>query len=96
MKQVSDFRRSLAVVAGAIARAKGVCEMPDCSIPLFTKDDGRKFLEVHHVIPLAEDGEDTMKNAAALCPMCHREMHFGSARMTKRLILKKTIESKEP
>lgn len=95
-KTVSDFKRNLAVVAGAIARAGGTCEMPNCSTTLFKRDDGRNFLEVHHIVPLGEDGDDTLINAAALCPMCHRELHFGADRMIKRNILLDAIVAKEP
>ena len=35
------------------------------------------YLEVHHKKPLAQGGEDTVKNAEALCPNCHRKAHFG-------------------
>ena len=34
-------------------------------------------LEVHHTKPLAEGGEDTVNNAEALCPNCHKEAHYG-------------------
>lgn len=43
----------------------------------FRRLDGEIFLEVHHIIPLSEGGEDTVANAEALCPNCHREKHFG-------------------
>jgi len=35
------------------------------------------YLEVHHVVPLAKDGSDTPENTVAICPACHRELHFG-------------------
>jgi 5-methylcytosine-specific restriction protein A len=28
-------------------------------------------------VMLAEGGEDTVENALALCPNCHRRLHFG-------------------
>jgi len=28
-------------------------------------------------VPLSEGGEDTLENAIALCPNCHRKMHYG-------------------
>jgi len=34
-------------------------------------------LEVHHKVPLAEGGDDTVENAIALCPNCHRHAHYG-------------------
>jgi len=38
---------------------------------------GMPYLEVHHWTPLAEGGLDTIENAAALCPNCHKQAHFG-------------------
>ena len=32
-------------------------------------------MEVHHIKQLAKGGEDTLRNAVALCPNCHRKMH---------------------
>jgi 5-methylcytosine-specific restriction protein A len=39
--------------------------------------DGNPYLEVHHWIRLADGGEDTVNNAIAACPNCHRQQHFG-------------------
>jgi hypothetical protein len=88
-----EFIRDANVVAGAIVRSKGACEMPGCGTTLFLRDDGLPFLEVHHIIPLAEDGDDTLANAAALCPMCHRELHFGALRLEKRETLTQSINN---
>lgn len=42
-KIVNDFRRNVAVVAGAIARAEGQCEMPGCGRATFNRTDGSVF-----------------------------------------------------
>lgn len=76
----NDFVRNPWVVAGALQRAGGKCEMPGCACDLFKKDDDTNYLEVHHVIPLADDGDDTLANAAAICPRCHRLLHRGKDR----------------
>lgn len=81
------FVRNPYVVAGALMRSNGVCEMPGCTVALFKRADGTPFLEVHHIVPLAEGGDDSLLNAAALCPMCHRELHFGARRKKKRKAL---------
>ncbi len=94
-KTVSDFRRNTAVVAGALARAGNSCEMPECSRDLFERADGTTYLEVHHIQQLADGGEDTMANAAALCPTCHRELHYGAKKVEKQAILKDAILAKE-
>ena len=35
------------------------------------------FLEVHHIKWLSNGGEDSVENALALCPNCHRQAHYG-------------------
>ncbi|QSX74609.1 HNH endonuclease [Lysobacter arenosi] len=74
----NDFVRDPLVVMGALARADGRCEMPGCTRALFKRTDGRVYLEVHHIQRLADEGDDTLDNAAALCPSCHRELHHGA------------------
>ena len=68
-------------VVGAIARkrAKFACEAPSCSIPTFFDADGVRYVEVHHIRTLATGGDDTPDNVACLCPVHHREAHFGQA-----------------
>lgn len=72
----NEYERSVAVMAAALARANGTCANCGMSGP-FKCADGRFFLEVHHIIPLSEGGEDTLRNAVALCPNCHRACHFS-------------------
>ena len=93
-RMVNDFVRDPFIVAAAIARADGRCEMPECNAQLFNREDDRPYLEVHHITPLGEGGDDTFINAAALCPSCHRELHFGKMRMAKREILRSEIAQK--
>lgn len=75
-----DFVRNPFVVAAALIRASGACETPSCGSALFLTDRGSPYLEVHHVVPLGEGGHDAIENVAALCPRCHRELHFGKDR----------------
>lgn len=94
--QRQEFVRNPYVVAGALIRAHEKCEMPGCSSALFAKDDGSIYLEVHHVRPLGEGGDDTLKNAAAVCPSCHRELHFGKERAKRRALMKNYIATLHP
>ena len=82
-----DFVRNPYVVAAALNRAKGACETPACKTALFETDKGKAYLEVHHVIPLGEGGDDALTNVAALCPRCHRELHYGKDRAAIRASL---------
>ncbi|SFB35872.1 HNH endonuclease [Collimonas sp. OK607] len=71
------FLRNPDVVAEVLFQAKGVCGRCKKSAPFNRKSDGRPYLEVHHKKRLADHGEDTVENAIALCPNCHRKSHFG-------------------
>ncbi|WP_340392868.1 HNH endonuclease signature motif containing protein [Paenibacillus sp. FSL E2-0190] len=72
------FKRNPDVIAEALVRANGVCEKCKKPAPFRKAVDGSLYLEVHHKIRLADGGEDTVNNAIAVCPNCHRELHFGS------------------
>lgn len=73
------FERDPAVKAWVLSSSNGMCE--GCGDPApFLGQDGLPFLEVHHVMPLAHQGSDTITNAVALCPNCHRRCHYSSDR----------------
>lgn len=84
------YVRSPVVVAYVLAEAGGTCEC--CAKPApFVTDDGEPFLEVHHVKPLADGGPDTVDNAVAVCPNCHRACHYAAARSTIRNDMLKNV-----
>ena len=76
---VAAFARSPAVVAWVLKSANGRCEACGGQAP-FVKDDGVAFLEVHHLLRLADGGPDTVDNAVAACPNCHRALHLAANR----------------
>ena len=71
------FSRSSAIRKLALLRADdGKCEACRHNSP-FVDKNGEWYLEVHHIKPLSLGGEDELDNVAALCPNCHRKMHYG-------------------
>ena len=70
-------KRNPDVIVAVLRRANGICEKCSSQAPFFRRSDGSPYLEVHHWVPLSQDGKDTIDNAVALCPNCHREMHHG-------------------
>ena len=71
------YSRNSAIRKLALLRADdGKCEACRHEAPFIDKN-GEPFLEVHHIIPLSLNGEDELDNVAALCPNCHRKMHYG-------------------
>lgn len=71
------FSRNPYVVAETLERANGKCEECNKAAPFLRAKDNTPYLEVHHKIRLADGGEDTLENTLALCPNCHRKLHFG-------------------
>lgn len=71
------FMRNPDVVAEALCRAAGICGCCKQPAPFKRATDGMPYLEVHHRIRLADGGDDTIKNAVAVCPNCHRKAHYG-------------------
>jgi hypothetical protein len=78
MSEVWTYSRDLRVREAVLRRADRRCEF--CGQLGFMKPDGTRYLESHHVIALANDGEDRLTNVIALCPNDHREAHFGERR----------------
>jgi hypothetical protein len=70
------FKRDPEVIVWVKQRAGGICELCEKEGPFLDRYN-QPFLEVHHIVPLADSGPDTTDNAVALCPNCHRECHHG-------------------
>ena len=71
------FKRNPDVIAEVLERASGKCEYCNKPAPFKRASDGTPYLEVHHEIFLSQGGDDSVDNAVALCPNCHKEAHFG-------------------
>ncbi|WP_409364452.1 HNH endonuclease [Burkholderia sp. Bp9090] len=44
---------------------------------MFSRADGFPFSRSHHLRKLVDGGSDTVTNAVAVCPNCHRRLHFS-------------------
>jgi predicted HNH restriction endonuclease len=51
----------------------------------FLRDDGTPYVEVHHIIPLCEGGEDGLWNLSVLCAHHHRMAHYSDAKTRIKL-----------
>jgi len=71
------FERNPYVAAEALYLAKGICQKCHKKAPFFRRSNQSPYLEVHHLKPLSQGGSDTLDNAIAVCPNCHREFHYG-------------------
>ena len=77
--EVKEFERDPKVKEWVLVNAKGKCESCRKTAPFRTML-GIPFLEVHHVCTLADGGSDKVENTVALCPNCHRALHYSVGR----------------
>lgn len=94
-KIVNTYPRNNILRAYVKERSNYSCEMPSCDNIGFLKSDGKRYIEVHHVNPLAEGGEDSIKNTVALCPTCHRKIHYAKNKDELRTVLQDYLNSLE-
>jgi 5-methylcytosine-specific restriction enzyme A len=71
--------RSADVRIWVLRRADGKCEGCGSEGPFQTKaKPQRPYLEPHHTDRLSDEGPDHPARVIALCPNCHRRVHFGA------------------
>lgn len=70
------YRRARVVRTYVLRRADGQCEGCAAPAPFRDKADA-PYLEAHHVSMLADGGPDLPNAVIALCPSCHRRVHYG-------------------
>jgi 5-methylcytosine-specific restriction enzyme A len=71
------YERSAAVREYVLRRAEGTCEACGTKAP-FRMTDGTPYLEPHHTRRLSDGGPDHPRWVGAVCPNCHREIHYGA------------------
>jgi 5-methylcytosine-specific restriction endonuclease McrA len=71
--------REISVKEWVLNQARGICEFCGVKAPFMT-DENESYLEVHHVRFLSCGGSDTVSNAVAVCPNCHRAFHYSKDR----------------
>jgi 5-methylcytosine-specific restriction enzyme A len=74
----SAYVRDPAVVAWVLDLAAGFCEL--CDEEGYELDNGVRFLEVHHMRALCENGPDVVSNAVGVCETCHGKLHRAKDR----------------
>jgi len=85
------YERSPSVRAWVLQESRGICELCDQEGPFYLSN-GNIFLEVHHVKSISEGGFDITENAVAVCPNCHRKLHYS----TDSLLQKDKLYKKVP
>lgn len=82
---------SMKKIAKAESNHSCECETLEGCKYFTSKDSGRNYLEIHHLIPreFANDFDvsiEVLSNYVALCPSCHRKIHHAVDREREHLI----------
>ncbi len=88
------YQRSAAVRTYVLARANGICESCSNSAP-FQRSDGTPYLEPHHTRRITDGGPDHPRWVGAICPNCHREIHYGANGAEKNKHLQQYLGERE-
>lgn len=88
------YERSNKVKDYVLARSGGVCEACDEPAP-FEKKGGGPYLEPHHTNRLADEGPDHPAWVGAICPTCHKRIHYGQDGDERNAELQERLKAKE-
>lgn len=88
------YQRSAQVKHYVLLRAAGRCESCGKGAP-FLRKDGTPYLEPHHINRLSDGGLDHPRYVGAVCPACHREIHYGAGGKEKNDQLRAYVEKLE-
>jgi 5-methylcytosine-specific restriction endonuclease McrA len=80
----TTFQRSLQLADHVRALNDYQCAVGGLGCVTFTARDGKPYVEIHHIIPMAKQSQseinlDRVNNMAPLCPRCHACLHRGGA-----------------
>ena len=76
--KITSYIRNSDVIVEILDRSNGYCECCKQKAPFLRDSDDSPYLEIHHIVPLSIGGDDSVENAIAMCPNCHRHAHFGT------------------
>jgi DNA-binding XRE family transcriptional regulator len=67
----------MSLLADVFKRADGHCELCHNEAPFRRVSNNMPYLEAHHIKPIELGGTDELDNLLALCPNCHKKLHYG-------------------
>jgi hypothetical protein len=87
----APFQRSLQLAESVRVDNDFRCAVSQMSCSSFVARDGRPYVEVHHIIPMAQQAGsainlDRTANMAPLCPGCHTCLHQGAEADASRVL----------
>ncbi len=85
------YIRNSDVADAAKKLADGMCDLCKQQAP-FLLVNGEPYLESHHVVWLSRGGRDLLDNVIALCPNCHRKMHYLDEKADRDVLIRRVAD----
>ena len=87
----TSYPRNVVESVEAKKRANYMCEISDGHQTFINAADHQKFIEAHHLIPMAAQDYfdytiDFADNIVTLCPTCHRQIHYAVPEQKAELV----------
>lgn len=85
------YQRDRSVAAESIRSSQYLCQIDHNHFSFKSQTTNENYVEAHHIIPISTQALfnysiDCMPNIASLCPVCHRQIHFGYKSDKRRLL----------
>lgn len=74
---IETYVRNVAWAKKARELLGDMCLFDRCNNTFF-REDGERYIEVHHIIPLCHGGEEGLWNLSVLCAHHHRMAHYSN------------------
>lgn len=81
-QSIETYKRSTITKNQVIESVGYVCEINSLHQTFISESTNHPYMEGHHIIPmkrqkLFDNSLDVYANIICLCPICHRQLHFG-------------------
>ena len=91
--KTSSIPRDAGIAKTSLIDAKYKCQIDKNHKTFISQKTNKNYVEAHHLIPMEYYDDfknciDVEANIVALCPNCHREIHFSDIKNKERLLKK--------
>lgn len=85
------YQRDRSVAVEAIRSSQYLCQIDRNHFSFKSQTTNENYVEAHHIIPISTQALfnysiDCVPNIASLCPVCHRQIHFGYKSDKKKML----------
>ncbi len=86
----TTYKRDAGLAKTVLVRSDYKCLLDEAHTT-FTSKDGHPYIEAHHLIPMSAQKDfdtniDRVENIVALCPNCHKAIHYGDDATRRDLV----------